>query len=697
MSPDKTKDFLLEIGTEELPPAQVSGLASSLSLNLEHELKKPALTYDSIKPYSSPRRLAILISNLSGKQPDQALEIRGPRVEIAFDKSGQPTAAAIKFAGLCGVDIPQLGRLEDKKGDLLFHKTIKPGQTTLSLLPEIIINCIKKLQIKRPMRWGENKGPFIRPVHWLVALFGRDIIPLEIFEIKASNQTFGHRFHHPGAIKISEPKQYENLLAEKGFVIADADKRQQKIRAQIIAATKFGDAIIPENLLTEVTNLVEWPVALTGSFDQRFLELPKEVLITTLKNHQRYFPIIDNSGNLLPSFIIISNIESKNPKQVVEGNERVIQARFDDAEYFYRNDLRHDFASLLGKLKTITFQEKLGTLYDKTIRLKTLSIFIASKINASVINAKRAAELSKCDLATSMVWEFPELQGIMGYYYAGNLENKEVATAIKEQYLPRFSKDEIPESALGCVLALSDRVDSLVGLFGINKAPSGDTDPFGLRRMAAGILRIILEKNLNLDLKELLETSCLAYKNTFKNTDEIVAKALDFIYERLRHLYIEQGKSSNVFRAVLSKTPTNLQDFTQRFDAVTSFSQLPESEDLIEIYKRIRNILDKAKYSSAADFNLKLATEEAEKNMVAMVTNETKIITELFQNKEYHLVLKELVKLKEPISAFFEVVIVMSEEEKIRLNRLALLKNMRDLFELIADLSYLVSGNTRVC
>ena len=694
MSLDKTKDFLLEIGTEELPPFQIGDLVSSLALNLEHELKKLALAHGPIKSYSSPRRLAVLISNLSHKQLDQPIEIRGPRIEIAFDSSGQPTAAAIKFAGLCGVAISQLDKIEDKKGALLFHKTIKPGQTAFHLLPEIIINSIKKLPIKRPMRWGKNMGPFVRPIHWLVAMFGQEVVPLEIFEIKASNYTFGHRFHHPGAIKISEPKQYENLLTEKGYVIADYNKRQQKIRDQILAATNFGSAVIPEGLLAEVTNLVEWPVALTGSFNQRFLELPKEVLVTVLKNHQRYFHIIDDSGNLLPNFIIIGNIESKNPKQAVAGNERVIQARLDDAEYFYHNDLRHDFANLQGKLKTITFQEGLGTIYDKTVRLKTISIFIASKINASVINTKQAAELSKCDLATSMVWEFPDLQGTMGYYYAGALENKEVAIAIKEQYLPKFFKDEIPASDLGCVLALSDRIDSLVGFFGINKIPSGDKDPFGLRRLASGILRIILEKNLDLDLKKALEIASLSYKNKFKNTEEIVAKTMDFIYERLRSLYLEQGKSSNVFRAVLSRMPTNILDFTKRFDAVTSFSQLLESEDLIENYKRIRNILDKTKYSGASGFNLKLATEEAEKSMANIVINETKIIEELFQNKKYFLVLNELVKLKEPIKAFFDAVMVMCEEEKVRQNRLALLKSMRDLFELVADLSYLVSGNT---
>jgi glycyl-tRNA synthetase beta chain len=686
MNEQKCKDLLFEIGTEELPPGRICELASSLAANIEKGLKEQDLTYSNAKTYSTPRRLAVLITNLIVRQPDQAFELRGPSIKIAFDQNNQATVAAERFAQTCGVTVDQLGRIEDKKGTFLFCKTTKAGKNTTDLLSEIVTTSIKKLIISRPMYWGESKISFVRPVHWAVMLFGAQIISTEILGVKTSNKTFGHRFHYPQAILISEARQYEDVLEKVGFVVADSAKRRQKICTQIAASVKVGSAIINENLLNEVTDLVEWPRALIGSFDRHFLEMPQEALITLMEKQQRYFPIADGAKKLLPYFIIISNIASKNQAQVIAGNERVIRARLTDAEYFYRNDLRSNLISHSEKLKAVVFQEKLGSLYDKTQRLKTLASFIAVKINANGQYTKRAAELSKCDLMTSMVWEFPELQGIMGDYYARAHEPEEVAIALKEQYLPRFSQDKVPTSDIGCALALADKVDNLIGLFGINKMPSGEKDPFGLRRAATGVIRIILEKKLELDLKELLEQAWLNYAGLLENKATL-AQALHFIYERLRYMYAEQGKSVQVFRAVLTRMPTNLLDFDKRFLAVTEFNKLAEASDLIEIYKRVKNILAKADKEEGfidTKFNKALVIEPAECNLAEVIDQEAQVINALYKNKNYFEVLAALVKAKPFLSAFFDEVMVMVEDKKLRLNRLALLKSLQNLFTLVA-------------
>jgi glycyl-tRNA synthetase beta chain len=687
---NKYEDFLFEIGTEELPPKQIKGLVLSLATNIEQELKARSLTYESIKTYCTPRRLAIFITNLITKQPDQPVEFRGPPINIAFDQAGKPTIAAEKFAKTCGTSVAQLKTIEDQKGKFLYYKTIKTGKIVASLLPEIVSISIKKIPITKPMRWGNNEISFVRPVHWIIMLLGKKIIPAEILGVKTTNKTFGHRFHHPKELTIPEPKQYEKILATKGFVIADLDKRRQKIHEQIIANVKTGTAIINENLLDEVTDLVEWPIVLLGSFNSRFLKIPKEILITLMEKQQRYFPIINKEKNLLPYFIIVSNIKSKNPKQVIAGNERVINARLTDAEYFYKNDLQIPLINYRNKLKSVIFQEKLGTIYDKTERLKNLASFIAEKIGADIEATKRAAELSKCDLMTSAVWEFPELQGVIGTYYARKNETEAVAIAIQEQYLPRFSKDEIPTTAVGCALALADRIDSLIGLFGINKIPSGEKDPLGLRRAATGILRIIFEKKIKLDLSELLEQGFLNYKTLLENKTLVIDQVLHFIYERLRYLYIEQGKNVNVFRAVLACQPKELLDFEKRFDAVTAFNQLPQAKDLIEIFKRIRNILDKEENCAEIKFDKELITEPSERNLAAVIEKEAKTIAILYKDKKYFEILNILVNAKPALSDFFDNVMVMVDDKKIRSNRLGLLKELQKLFTLVADLSWLV-------
>ena len=680
------QDFLLEIGTEEMPPQKIGELATALAANIEHCLQAQELKYNKVKTYTTPRRIAILVIDLISQQADRAEELRGPPISIAFDSQDNPTIAAKKFAQSCGVDVYQLSYGKDKKGEFLCYKTIKIGQATTQLLPIIVKDSIKNLVIVRPMYWADNQVSFIRPVHWIVMIFGKESIVTEILGVKTSNKTFGHRFHHPQAIVIPEAKKYEELLANKGFVIADYYKRQQKIREQIDAISD--KVLVKENLLAEVTDLVEWPVALVGSFSPHFLKMPSAILITVMTKHQRYFPMVDQKGKLLPQFIVISNISSKKPKQVVAGNERVIRARLTDAEYFYHSDLRFALLDYQPRLKAVIFQEKLGSLYDKTLRLQTLAGFIASKIGADVAHTKRAAALAKCDLLTAMVWEFPELQGIMGDYYARNHEHKVVATALKEQYLPRFAQDQLPTTAVGCALALADRIDNLVGFFGINKIPSGEKDPLGLRRAAAGIIHIILEKKLVIDLSELLEQAWLSYAPVLENA-AVISQVLHFIYERLRYIYIEQGKSIHVFRAVLACLPTDLLDFAERFTAVTRFSQLPESKDLSEIYKRVHNILAKSD-DHTAKFNKKLALEPAEQNLAMLITTEEKTILKLYANKDYFAVLQALVKFKPALTVFFAEVMVMVEEKKIRINRLALLKKLQQLFTLVACLSWLV-------
>lgn len=685
----ETRDFLFEIGTEELPPKHLAAISAALTHNLEKNFKHHGLSHGAIQSYATPRRLAVLVQDLSTKQSDQLVEMRGPATKIAYDAAGALTIAAKKFAASCGAAEDKLEKLETEKGSWVVCRVKKIGTDTTKLLPEIVTQALKNLPVGRQMRWGEGKITFIRPVHWVVLLFGAETIPAEILGVTASNLTYGHRFLHPAAITINEPKQYAGLLEKEGKVIADFNLRLQKIREQVVAIATIGTPLIDADLLDEVTGLVEWPVAMLGTFDAHFLEIPQEVLITSLQHQQRYFPIVAADGKLLPHFVIISNIESSDPKRVVVGNERVIRARLTDAEFFYRTDLQFTLDSYLERLKLTVFQDKLGSVFDKTQRLYRLADYLARELHADTTQAYRAALLSKCDLMSTMVWEFPELQGIMGYYYAlQQFEPDPIALAIKEQYLPRYANDQIPTSDIGCILALADRVDTLVGLFGINKLPTGDKDPLGLRRAAHGILRIILERNLPLDLRALLETTKLNYQVPLENQNTS-KQVVDFVYERMRAWYLDHNGNANVFNAVLAREPAKPLDFKARLDAVAFFITLPEAEALAAAHKRVNNILTKAQLDPETKFNLKLAKEPAEEALAQQLIEKAPKIQTLCAASKYKEALTVLAELKPLIDTFFEKVMVMVDKEKLRANRLALLRDLRELFISIADISLL--------
>lgn len=686
-------DFLLELGSEELPPKELTNLVGSLAMHLEKNLRAAELTFDFIRTFATPRRLAVLVSNLLKSQPDKNLEIRGPAVSVAIDANGFPTVAGKKFSENCGVEFAKLDRIENEKGAWLICRTKKVGAKTTELLPSIVAKTIKEISIHRAMKWGCGEFTFVRPLHWIVMLYGSLTIETKIFDVISSNKTYGHRFHYPKPITILEPTHYEMQLSQKGFVIADFVKRREKIHELIMQAVmaKYpgSHALIEEALLNEVAGLVEWPVALVGEFSPHYLELPPEIIITCLEHHQRSFPIINQTKKLIPAFVVVSNIESLDPERLIKGNERVIRARLTDAEFFYRSDLRFTLDSFIEKLKLVVFQTKLGTLYDKTLRLEKLVTSIAQKINANIDYSDRAAHLSKCDLMTSMVGEFPELQGVVGYYYAlQQYEPEEVALAIKEQYLPKFAKDSLPTTASGQVLAIADRIDTLVGAFSINKVPTGEKDPLGLRRAAIGIIRIILEKSLALDLKELCELAYNNYESAPENA-AAVKQAVDFIIERMRAFAEEQGIKSNVINAVLARKSTKPLDIFKRLDAVSYFLTLPEAEALSSAHKRVNNILNKANINAEIKFNCDLVEEKIEQNLADEIAAKNELIIPLYKERNYREALKILSGIKPVVDEFFDKVMVMAEKEKVRNNRLALLTDLRELFNHVADLSLL--------
>jgi len=746
-------DFLVELGTEELPPTALRGLEQAFAAGVRTGLEKGGLTHGDVVSFATPRRLAVLVKRLVARQPDQDIKRRGPPVSASFDGAGQPTRAALAFAASCGVTVEALQRLDEGKGSFLFFIGTKPGAAVAELLPQIVQTSLDGLPIPRRMHWGSGTAEFVRPVHWLVMLYGKDVLPARLLETDAGNQTQGHRFHAPKPIRITSPAAYERALSERGFVLPDFAARRELIKTRVsaVAAELGGRALIGDELLDEVTALVEWPVPLAGRFEDRFLELPREVLISTLQDHQRYFAVEDEQGRLMPSFITVSNIESRDPAKVREGNERVVRPRLADAAFFWGQDRKHPLAARRDALDAMTFQVKLGSLGDKTRRVRALAGEIAGTGIGERADAERAAELCKCDLLTAMVGEFPELQGIMGTYYAlADGEPAEVAVAIREHYLPRGAGDELPETHAGLAVAIADKLDTLAGIFDIGEKPTGAKDPFGLRRAAIGLLRILIEKRLGLDLRRLIGIALVnvradveriraskaaaaaasaaaatmsgaaihggtplvlgappassakaakgpaAASSATVTTDEQV---YDFIMERLRAYYLERTPSglpgsapaftTEMFDAVLATKPASPLDFDARLNALRAFLDLPEATSLAAANKRIANILRKAGELQRSDVEVESLKDPAEVRLFDAMRSLREAVATAVAQREYANALGRLAQLRPPVDAFFEQVMVMDEDPGLRANRLALLAQLHGLFIGIADLSRL--------
>lgn len=689
------QDFLFEIGFEEVPAKMLPNLARALAQGIEQGLAKAELSYTTIDSFATPRRIAVIIKNLQTKQADRIVERKGPALNAGYDTQGNPTPALQGFARSCKTTVDQLTKTETADGAWLTYRYQETGKTVFELLPEIINKTITSLPIPKPMRWGTGEVEFIRPPHWCILLYGSELIPATILGIQSQNQTYGHRFHHPAAIEISQISAYENVLKE-GRVIADFKQRQQLIlqQAEALAATKNGTPIFNQDLLNEVTGLVEWPVALLGQFDAEFLKVPPEALIAAMEGHQKNFPLQDKNHQLLPYFVTISNIESKDPQEVIRGNERVMRARLADAKFFYETDSKRKLIDRLEDLKTIIFQIKLGSLYDKSQRIAQLAKFIHSKKDDSLAAvSERAGLLGKADLASDMVNEFPELQGIMGGYYAlHDGEPKSIATAIREHYLPRFAGDELPETAEGCAVAIADRLDTLVGIFGINQKPTGEKDPFGLRRAALAILRIMIERNMDLNLRDLLEFAKQNYQNALSNS-AVVEQVQAFILERLNAWYQDQKIAADSLAAVLAVETNHPLDIDQRVRAVQLFRNLPEAESLAAANKRVKNLLKQAEQKSSLNtlaIDEKLFTDAVENELYqAIQIKQKQYQNNKTENHNYSEILTNLASLRDPVDRFFDKVLVMDENEKLRNNRLALLNSLRELFLGVADISLL--------
>jgi glycyl-tRNA synthetase beta chain len=685
-------DFLVEIGTEELPGKILSTLAQSFSEGIKNGLTQADLNHDAVSWYATPRRLAVIVTALTTEQPTRHVVRLGPNKQAAFNEKGEPTPAALGFARSCGVELSAIPFTETEQGERLHFEQHQPGAATRTLLTGIVNEALKKLPIPKPMRWGAKDTEFVRPAHWVVMLFGSEVIKDPILGLTPTQQSYGHRFHHPDAITINQPGTYTHQLFD-AKVVADFNHRKESIREQIQACAKtIGTPIIDEVLLDEVTALVEWPVALLGKFDPKFLIVPQEALICAMQVHQKSFSVRNENDELLPVFITICNIDSANKQSVIVGNERVIRARLSDAEFFFQEDLKQSLELFCEKLKTVVFQTKLGSVFEKTIRNSQLAQIIAKEINANPENTERAATLAKADLMSQMVGEFPELQGIMGYYYALLAkEHTNVALAIREHYLPRFAGDSLPTTLEGCALSLADKLDTIVGIFGVNQAPTGDKDPYALRRAALGILRITIEKKLSLDLRQLVEASINHYHVKLPN-DNVLDGSLNFILERLRAWYSTQGISADIFAAVHARFPTNPLDFDWRIKAVQHFKTLPEAKSLAAANKRVSNILKKQS-NNQAKVNPTLFENAAETNLAALMAEKQSEVTALYQSGDYQRALTALATLQTPVDQFFDQVLVMAEDPNLRDNRLVLLSQLRNMFLQIADISLLSEQN----
>ncbi|EKG43761.1 glycine--tRNA ligase subunit beta [Pseudomonas syringae] len=680
------QDFLVELGTEELPPKTLVSLADAFLAGIEKGLTGAGLTYSAKQVYAAPRRLAVLITALATQQPDRSVNLDGPPRQAAFDADGNPTQAALGFAKKCGVDLSEI----DQSGPKLRYSQTILGKPTTSLLPTIVEDSLNDLPIAKRMRWGARKEEFVRPTQWLVMLFGDQVVDCTILAQSAGRHSRGHRFHHPQDVRISSPAGYLSDL-RAAHVLADFNERRQIISKRVdeLATQQEGTAIVPPSLLDEVAGLVEWPVPLVCSFEERFLEVPQEALITTMQDNQKYFCLLDVDGKLLPRFITVANIESKDPAQIIAGNEKVVRPRLTDAEFFFKQDKKQKLETFNDRLKNVVFQAQLGSVFDKAERVSKLAAYIAPRIGGDAQRAARAGLLSKCDLSSEMVGEFPEMQGIAGYYYAkADGEPEDVALALNEQYMPRGAGAELPTTLTGAAVAIADKLDTLVGIFGIGMLPTGSKDPYALRRAALGILRILIEKKLDLNLVETVKFAVTQFGAKIKPAG-LAEQVLDFIFDRLRARYEDEGVDVAVYLSVRALQPASALDFDQRVQAVQAFRKLPQAAALAAVNKRVSNLLSKAEGSIAQTVEPKYFDNANEFSLYSAIQQADHAIQPMAAERQYSESLARLAMLREPVDAFFEAVMVNAEDANVRANRYALLSRLRGLFLGVADISLL--------
>ena len=686
-----SQDLIFELGTEELPPVALKKLSAALESEFVAGLKNAGLDHGKVVSYAAPRRLALLVEGLITRQPDRKTEKRGPAVQAAFDADGNPSKAAEGFARSCGTTVDQLDRLKTDKGEWLMYQVEEKGKAAAELLPEIAENALNRLPIPKRMRWGSSDAQFVRPVHWLLFKQGSDVIPCRLLDVDAGELSYGHRFHHPEALQIDAPSNYADKLESAGKVITHFETRRDNIRSQVenAAETLGGRADIDDALLDEVTALNEWPIAITGSFEEKYLEVPPEALILTMKKNQKYFPLFDADGKLMNHFITIANIDSPKPEVISEGNERVIRPRLADAMFFWEQDGKQKLEDHIESLKTVVFQKDLGSMYDKSTRVAALAAWIAERTGADSSLAKRAGMLSRCDLMTNMVGEFADMQGIMGRYQAlRDGEPEELATAMEEFYLPRYSGDRLPQTSTGIALALAEKTDTLCGIFGIGMKPTGDKDPFALRRAALGALRIIREHSLTLNIRELLDTAVASLQDRITG-DNVASDVYSFLMERLKVLLADEGVSSQLFESVVAVKPRTLPDLDARIQAVSSFLELPEAEALSAANKRIRNILRKSDDEIPPQVDAQLLQDQTEKTLFEVLQAKQQEISPFLKDGDYRSALAALAELRTPVDKFFDDVMVNVDDAALRRNRLALLQALANLFLQVADISRL--------
>ncbi|ENM3817762.1 glycine--tRNA ligase subunit beta [Vibrio cholerae] len=684
------KEFLIELGTEELPPKQLRTLAEAFAANFAAELATADIAHEGVTWFATPRRLALKVANLAESQPDRVVEKRGPAVNVAFDADGKPTKAAEGWARGNGITVEQAERLVTDKGEWLLFKEQVQGQQTASVVVDMAAKALANLPIAKPMRWGDKETQFIRPVKTLTILFGSELIQGEILGVASARTLRGHRFMGEAEFTIESAEQYPAILEERGKVIADyATRKAMIIEGSQQAAQQLGGiADLEDALVEEVTSLVEWPVVMTAKFEEKFLKVPAEALVYTMKGDQKYFPVYDASKKLLPNFIFVSNIESKEPRHIVEGNEKVVRPRLADAEFFFNTDRKRPLVDRLPLLENAIFQQQLGTIKDKTDRITELAGYIAEQIGADVEKSKRAGLLAKCDLMTSMVFEFTDTQGVMGMHYARHDgEAEEVAVALNEQYMPRFAGDELPSRGVSAAVAMADKLDTIVGIFGIGQAPKG-SDPFALRRASLGVLRILVEYGYQLDLVDLITKAKSLFGDRLTNAN-VEQEVIEFMLGRFPTWYQDAGFSIDIIQAVLARNPTKPADFDQRVKAVSHFRALEEAEALAAANKRVGNILAKYDGELGEEIDLALLQEDAEKALAEAVEIMAEALEPAFATGNYQEALSKLAGLRAPVDAFFDNVMVMADDEALKKNRLTLLNKLRNLFLQIADISLL--------